>query len=125
MADFVRWNAALPAAMASIGRRGEGITFRSCDPGAQSALTSPDAAIKRSGVLLDIHSELEGGLVAELARAGRPVSAASCFASEIARSPQIGLLIQVPEHDLTPAMARAAVDEAGTSARDLCLGSAQ
>ncbi|MEP6625587.1 MAG: hypothetical protein ABJC79_14165 [Acidimicrobiia bacterium] len=123
--DFVRWAGALPPGMATVGRRGNAVTFRSCDPGARSKLTSPDAAIVRSGVLLDIHSEIEGGLVAEFVKAGRPASAASCFASEIARSPQIGLLIQIPERDITSEMARTAVGDAGTNARNVCLSAAQ
>jgi hypothetical protein len=107
--------------MADVRRFGNAVSFHSCDPGAGSNLTSPDDAIVRSGTLLDIHSEIEGGLVADLARAGRPVAQASCFAGKIARSPQIGALILRPEKDITPEMARTAVNEAGVIARDACL----
>jgi hypothetical protein len=119
--DFGRWAAALPTGMADVRRFGNAVSFHSCDPGAGSNLTSPDDAIVRSGTLLDIHSEIEGGLVADLARAGRPVAQASCFAGKIARSPQIGALILRPEKDITPEMARTAVNEAGVIARDACL----
>ncbi len=69
---FRSWAATLPEGMAEIGRRGQAVTFFSCDPGAGAALASPDPAIERAGTLLQIHDELEGALVSDFADAGLP-----------------------------------------------------
>ncbi len=121
-ANVLRWAAALPPDMAVVGRRGEAVMVTSCDPGAKSALTSPDAAIERAGAMLDLHGEIEASLMKEVTKAGAPASAARCFALEIARSPQIAILLQQPESSITPEMAQAAVEVAGTNARPKCLG---
>lgn len=121
-ANFRQWAAALPPGMAAVGRRGSAVTVMSCDLGAKSALTSPDAAIERSGGLLDLHGEIEASLMKEVAKSGGPASAARCFALEIARSPQMAILLAQPESAITPEMARSAVETAGTNAQPKCLG---
>ena len=123
-ANFLQWAAALPSGMAEVGRRGNAVMVTSCDPGAKSALTSPDAAIERAGGLLDLHGEIEASLMKEVTKSGAPASTARCFALEIARSPQIAILLQQPESAITPEMAQSAVETAGTNARMKCLGSA-
>ena len=121
-ANFVQWAATLPSGMAEVGRRGDAVLVTSCDPGAKSALTSPDAAIERAGSLLDLHGEIEASLMKEITKGGGPASAARCFALEIARSPQISILLQQPDSAITPEMAQKAVEVAGTNARPKCLG---
>ncbi len=122
-ANFVQWAAKLPSGMAEVGRRGSAVMVTSCDLGTASALTSPDAAIDRAGGLLDLHGEIEASLMKEVRAAGAPASTARCFALEIARSPQISILLQQPESAITPEMAQSAVETAGTNARTKCLGS--
>ena len=119
--NFRRWAAALPPGMAEVGRRGDAILVTSCDPGAKSALSSPDAAIVEAGAMLDLHGEIEASLMKEVTKAGGPASAARCFALEIARSPQIAILLAQPESAITPKMAQDAVEVAGTNARSKCL----
>ena len=121
VANFRRWAAALPPGMAEVGRRGSAVMVTSCDLGATSALTSPDAAIEQSGALLDIHGEIEASLMKEVTKAGAPASTARCFALEIARSPQIAILLAQPESAVTPEMGQDAVETAGTNARAKCL----
>ena len=120
-ANFLRWAAALPPGMAEVGRRGNAVMVTSCDPGTKSALTSPDAAIERAGTLLDLHGEIESSLMKEITTGGGPASTARCFALEISRSPQIAILLQQPESEITPEMAQSAVETAGTNAQAKCL----
>ena len=120
--NYLRWAAALPSGMVEVGRRGDAIVVTSCDPGAKSALTSPDAAIVQAGAMLDLHGEIEASLMKEVTKAGAPASTARCFALEIARSPQIAILLTQPESAITPEMAQSAVETAGTNARSKCLG---
>ena len=120
-ANFRQWAAALPPGMAEVGRRGSAVTVMSCDLGAKSTLTSPDVAIERAGGLLDLHGEIEASLMKEVTKSGGPASAARCFALEIARSPQIAILLAQPESAITPEMAQSAVETAGTNAQSKCL----
>ncbi len=120
--NVLRWAAALPPDMAVVGRRGDAITVTSCDPGAESALASPDTAIVEAGAMLDLHGEIEASLMKEVTKAGAPASTARCFALEIARSPQIAILLAQPESAITPKMAQDAVEVAGTNAQPKCLG---
>lgn len=115
------WAGALPSGMATIGRRGSAVTFHSCDPGAKSALTSPDAAIERAANLLDLHSGLEGEIVADFVKNGQPISAASCLALGIARSPQVAVLMQLPDSEVTDKKVQDAVGAAADVVGPSCV----
>ena len=110
--NLAAWAGALPSGMATVGRRGNAVTFHSCDPGAKSALTSPDAAIEQAGNLLDLHSGLEGEIVADFVKNGQPISEASCLALGIARSPQVAVLLLLPDAEVTDKKVQDAVGAA-------------
>ena len=117
---FGDWARALPKGMAEIGRRGAAVTFFSCDPGAKAALPSPDSSIERAGTLLQIHDELEAGLISELAGAGIPAQRAECAALGLTRSPAVGLILQQPEADITEQQLTDAITTAAPQVRDEC-----
>ncbi len=117
---FDSWAAALPKGMAEIGRRGPAVTFFSCDPGANGALTSPDTAIDRAGTLLQIHDELEAALVADFADAGIPARRAECAALGLSRSPEVARVVQKPESDITAKDLTDAITAAAPRVRPQC-----
>lgn len=115
------WAAALPSGQATIGSRGPAVTLDACDPGTDASVDSPDPALTKAGNLLDIHGELEAGIAKDAHDAGAPPSTARCFALEIARSAEIAVLLEQDEADVTPKMARRAVNRAGERAAEKCL----
>ncbi len=117
---FRDWAAALPDGMAEIGRRGQAVTFFSCDPGVRSTLASPDPAIDRAGTLLQIHDELEAALVADFADAGIPARRAECAALGLSRSPEIALVVQKPESDISAKDLTDAITAAAPRVRRRC-----
>ena len=75
------------------GAPAAGSSLRSCDPGADSTLASPDAAITRAQNLLVAHNELEVALVREVNGDGLPLRVVRCAALEFVRSPQLSALL--------------------------------
>lgn len=120
-ANLRLWASSLPSGQATIGSRGPAITLDACDPGPDAAIDAPDPALTRAGDLLDIHGELEAGIAKDAHDAGAPPSTARCFALEIAQSAEIAELLERDEEDVTPRMARRAVDRAGDRAAEKCL----
>ena len=118
--DLRRWSAALPAGMATVRRDGGRVAMRSCDPGAGSALSSPDAAIVRARNLLVAHNEIEVALVRQTKAAGLPLRTVRCAALELVRSPQLSVVLALPEADVSAAQARDAISAAAPAVRSAC-----
>jgi hypothetical protein len=118
--DLRRWSAALPAGMATVRRDGSRVALRSCDPGAAPALSSPDAAIVRARNLLVAHNEIEVALVGQAKAAGMPLRTVRCAALEFVRSPQLSVVLALPEADVTPAQVRDAISAAAPAVRTAC-----
>ncbi|MGZ4711957.1 MAG: hypothetical protein ACXV9S_03245 [Acidimicrobiia bacterium] len=114
------WSGSLPAGTAEVRRRGVTIAVHSCDPGATSSLAWPDAGISQAANLLAAHNELEAGLVKQSTAAGVPVRFARCAALELVRSPQLTVLLSLPEDQVTSKQVQQAVEDAAPAVRDAC-----
>jgi len=118
--DLQRWSSALPAGMATVRRDGNRVAMRSCDPGAASALASPDAAIARARNLLVAHNEIEVALVGQAKAAGMPLRTVRCAALEFVRSPQLSVVLALPEADVSATQVRDAISAAAPAVRSAC-----
>ncbi len=88
--------------MAKVSGSGKKVFIRSCDPGAGRRPVAPDAAIRRAATLLQIHNEVEVTLIDQFRETGLSVRDAECAALAIARSPELQVLVQIPEAELKP-----------------------
>ena len=111
---------ALPAGMATVRRNGSRVAVRSCDPGADSSLASPDATIIRAQNLLVAHNQIEVALVQQAKAQGLPLRIVKCAALEFVRSPQLALVLARPEADISAADVRDAISAAGPAVRTAC-----
>ncbi len=113
---FTEWAATLPPGMAEVAISGGLTTVRSCDPGATSTLTSPDAAIVHGSDVLEVND----GMMAEIVKAGAPPPTARCLVGELLAAPALQAVLAAMDESVDPDAIRDAIENAAPAARAAC-----
>ncbi len=113
---FTAWAAALPKGMAEVAVAGGLITVTSCDPGASSALTPPDAAIVHGSDVLEIND----GLIGEIVKSGAPRATARCLVGKLLAAPALRGLLTLTDASVNVDAIREAISNAAPAARTAC-----
>ena len=113
---FTAWAATLPAGMAEVATSGGLIIVTSCDLGATSPLTSPDAAIVHGSDVLDVND----GLIAEIVKDGAPLPTARCLVGELLAAPALRAVLALTDESVNPDAIRDAIASAAPAARAGC-----